>query len=546
MREQFLSVFDTLRIDNLNGDKYATGKLTPTGESDPSAFSTAQNREGIQVGTAIATLTRHGAHKPDVVGKVTLRQWWGRDKLAALAASIAALPSDEKYEPLKPHPALRLAFFDGRVADGYVDWPTIVELFPVSFPGVKTSRDSALVDIDEGALVTRMQRYFDATVSDAEILRDAPALMESTARFNATKTRSELVAKGYASGKLLRYCYRPMDVRWLYWHGATKLLDEKRPELAPQSFAGNRFLVTQQKPRREWSQPEVISMLGCLDLMDRSASCIPLYLHDTNDFLKDASVAHFNLTDSANAYLKSINGFDHADDLFFHAIAVMHSTAYRAENEGGLRQDWPRIPLPASAEALRASTLLGREVTALLDTESSVVGVDSGPIRPELKAIAMLRSTRGDQLSADEFAVTAGWGSGGKDGVTMPGKGKTVQRVADGIEAPNGAATPAGEPLPMTMDVYLNATAYWKNVPLPVWNFTIGGYQVMKKWLSYREEKRLGRALTLDELDYVTAMARRLAALVSLQAKLDENYRAVTTNGYAWPRVGAVGGTGLG
>ena len=110
-------------------------------------------------------------------------------------------------------------------------------------------------------------------------------------------------------------------------------------------------------------------------------------------------------------------------------------------------------------------------------------------------------------------------------------------------EAPNGAA---GEPLPMTMDVYLNATAYWKNVPLPVWNFTVGGYQVMKKWLSYREEKLLGRALTLDELDYVTAMARRLAALVSLQTKLDENYRAVTTNGYAWPRVGAVGGTGLG
>ena len=105
---------------------------------------------------------------------------------------------------------------------------------------------------------------------------------------------------------------------------------------------------------------------------------------------------------------------------------------------------------------------------------------------------------------------------------------------------------PAGEPLLMTVDVYLNATAYWKNVQLPVWNFTIGGYQVMKKWLSYREEKLLGRALTLDELDYVTAMARRLAALVSLQTQLDENYRAVTTNGYAWKRVGAVGGTGLG
>ena len=60
----------------------------------------------------------------------------------------------------------------------------------------------------------------------------------------------------------------------------------------------------------------------------------------------------------------------------------------------------------------------------------------------------------------------------------------------------------------------------------------------MKKWLSYREEKLLGRALTLDELDYVTAIARRLAALVSLQTQLGENYRAVTARGFAWKRNG--------
>ena len=89
--------------------------------------------------------------------------------------------------------------------------------------------------------------------------------------------------------------------------------------------------------------------------------------------------------------------------------------------------------------------------------------------------------------------------------------------------------------------MYLNATAYWKNVPLPVWNFTIGGYQVIKKWLSYREEKLLGRTLMLDELDYVTAMARRLTALVLLQPKLDENYRAVTADDCEWLRIGMVG-----
>ena len=32
-----------------------------------------------------------------------------------------------------------------------------------------------------------------------------------------------------------------------------------------------------------------------------------------------------------------------------------------------------------------------------------------------------------------------------------------------------------------------------KHIPQSVWNFTIGGYQVIKKWLSYREQRVLGR-----------------------------------------------------
>lgn len=54
MRERYLEVFDQIWIDNLNGDKYKTGKVTPSGEPDPSVFSTEWSREGIQVGTAMA------------------------------------------------------------------------------------------------------------------------------------------------------------------------------------------------------------------------------------------------------------------------------------------------------------------------------------------------------------------------------------------------------------------------------------------------------------------------------------------------------------
>ena len=86
-----------------------------------------------------------------------------------------------------------------------------------------------------------------------------------------------------------------------------------------------------------------------------------------------------------------------------------------------------------------------------------------------------------------------------------------------------------------TLDVYLNEAAYWCNIPLNVWEYYIGGYQVLKKWLSYREDEILGRALKLEEAREVTNIARRLTAIVLLQPALDANYRSVKAAAYAWP-----------
>ena len=90
-----------------------------------------------------------------------------------------------------------------------------------------------------------------------------------------------------------------------------------------------------------------------------------------------------------------------------------------------------------------------------------------------------------------------------------------------------------------TCDVCLNGRAYWKNVPIRVCEYTLGGYQVMKKWLSYRELELLGRGLSMDEARYVTEMARRIAALLLLGPALDANYEVVKAATYAWPRAGA-------
>jgi len=69
-----------------------------------------------------------------------------------------------------------------------------------------------------------------------------------------------------------------------------------------------------------------------------------------------------------------------------------------------------------------------------------------------------------------------------------------------------------------------------------VWDYALGGYQVIKKWLSYREKALLGRGLTLDEVAYVRQMAQRIAALLLLRPRLDANYRAVKAATYQWTK----------
>ena len=185
------------------------------------------------------------------------------------------------------------------------------------------------------------------------------------------------------------------------------------------------------------------------------------------------------------------------------------------------------MPLPDSRKLLLDSAELGRQVAALLDTETAVPGIADGKVRPDLKTIAELRFT-GEM----DLRVTAGWGHAGKEGVIMPGKGKMLTRAYRPDEQPDEQRTVLlGNE---THDIYLNHTAYWRNVPEKVWDFTIGGYQVLKKWLSYREHGLLGRALTPDEAREVTHIARRLAALILLRPGLDANYRRVKAACHAW------------
>ncbi len=520
MRERYLDAFDAIRIDCLNGDKYKTGKVAPDGSPDPSIFSTDGDPVGIQVGTAIATLVRKADHEP--AKTVAFRNLWGQAKPAELIATAEAEP-DALYSEVEPVPPLGLPFVETAVSADWFDWPALPDLFPVSFPGVKTSRDGFLVDTDLDRLRARVGDYFDMALSHEDIARRYPRVMKSTARFDAPAVRDAMLRRGGPDESgFIRFAYRPFDNRWLYWE-KDGLLDRPRADYRPHVFEGNLWLSAAQHLRKGAEEPQACftACLGCLHLIERTALLFPTWLRDEGHGDGTGAGRHPNLSATAQRYLARLDLG--VEDLFHHVLATLHDPAYREANAGALRMEWPRIPLPGwpdgeaegAAEALARSATHGHELAALLDPETPVPGVTRTPLRPEIATIAVPCTVGGRNMAGDDFAVTAGWGHYGVGDAVMPGLGRTVERAytsAERTAMPNALAA-LGD---TTFDVYLNGEAFWRNIPAAVWDYRLGGYQVLKKWLSYRERKVLGRRLRAEEVQHFTDTARRIGAILLL------------------------------
>ena len=410
------------------------------------------------------------------------------------------------------------------MSDGWQHWPSLPDLFTTSFPGVNTGRDSFIIDVDLDRLKKRIGDYLSPEISHDEIERRYPAAMKSTTRLDPRVGRDTLLARGGPDkAEFVRLAYRPFDNRWLYWEPDTGLIDRPRPNYKPQIFAGNVWIgANKREIHNEFSHGTATHLLGSWKLGDWGIHFFPLWLrHDGLALDGNGTGRRPNISPETQRYLDSL-GIG-VEDLFNHVIATLHDSGYRTANAGALRMEWPRIPLPGwpdgiadgAADAIEESATRGRQLAALLDSDTPVAGVTTGSLRPELAAIAVPTTTDGSNMVGDDFAASAGWGHYGTGDAVMPGHGRVVPRDYTGDER-----TALAEEIQTlgdtTFDVYLNERAYWCNIPAAVWNYQLGGYQVLKKWLSYRESKVLGRSLLPEEVQHFTDTARRIEAILNL------------------------------
>jgi predicted helicase len=156
------------------------------------------------------------------------------------------------------------------------------------------------------------------------------------------------------------------------------------------------------------------------------------------------------------------------EEVFYYIYAVLYSPAYRSRYQEFLKIDFPRIPLPPNYGLFKELSGLGKQLVDLhllkhSDLEKTDVGFPKN-------------------------------GSNKVEKVTYAEQGQKV---------------------------FINKEQYFEGVPSEVWEYRIGAYQVMEKYLKDRK----GRKLSLDEINHYMKVAKAIRSTIELQQKIDDVYK---------------------
>jgi hypothetical protein len=473
--------------------------------------------------------------KKDALLASLLMERWSTIEKTAAAASPAGPREYERFVPTEEK-RWKLVPFENK--GGFEDWPALDELFRSGIQGVNPNRglQGSVVDMNKSSLHERMQQYF-SDLEDEEIRERYPVLFTPRARYVPEAVRARLrETSSFDPHKIVPYVVFPLDIRWLYYETAAKLLNEARADLF-KNLHNNEFLVAVPEPR-QYSEirPLLLSCTFDLHLHDRGSIGFPMEIKlDTQDEAPlfqttgagEGSLA--NIAEPVWACLKeawdlrgSYGGHDAkrlVRQLASLCVAVCHSPLYEQEHKEALAQDWAHVPIPKNIDLFVQLANAGSTVALLLDPAKDPTKLFKEILGESLATIAVVNRLDGEPIQPTDLTVeysffgsaTGGWRS----------------RSAE----PEECFSPAwGE---TTGDLFINDRVCLRNVPQAAWEYELGGYPVIKKWLGYRDHGRRGDApLSVQEINHLRNMVQRIAALLVFHSTLDQLYEAASGHSF--------------
>ena len=405
---------------------------------------------------------------------------------------------------------LQLARIDGFGIEDYeLGWP-VPTILPLNSAGVITARDALTIQFTEKQIWDTVGDFAKRETEDA---REAYALGEDSQDWRVDWAQADVNNGGLRKNCVQRILYRPFDTRQTYYTGtASGFMVRPRPEVMQHMLTGNNLgLIScrqMSQADEEWALVGVsrLPIEGCA-ISNKTKEInylFPLRLHHGSD-------QAVNISASFAASLQSALGLNsvdyrledptaplHAEKIFHYLYAVLHSPAYRQRYAAFLRTDFPRIPIPGSRAVFDALAELGGQLVQwhLLE-HPAALAIGGGPHPSPLP--------EGEGVKPVFF-----------------GADFSLQKVAEKSKALADSLGDVGK-------VSINATSGFSNVRLGVWQHTIGGYQVLHKWLDDR--RKANRSLSPDDISHWLRVYASLEATQKLMQQVDE---AIEANG-GWP-----------
>lgn len=207
-------------------------------------------------------------------------------------------------------------------------------------------------------------------------------------------------------------------------------------------------------------------------------------------------------------------------DLFRYCVAIAHAPQYETDHKDSLAQDWPHIPINKVRAEFEKVVELGDQIAQLLNPFHKAAAVVKAILGSDANALVVPQKVGGGNLKESDLTVDFSYYGAGA--------GRWEERAIDDGEVQREQW---GE---TTGNLYLSKSVFLKHVPRAIWQYELGGYPVIKKWLGYRQAtKRNGTPLSLGELDELREIALRIATLLTIRPLLDKAYEAASGNAWA-------------
>ncbi|GBF82607.1 adenine specific DNA methyltransferase [Aphanothece sacrum FPU1] len=472
MREELLKSFDSLYIIDLHGNSLLK-ETTPDGEVDQNVFD-------IQQGVAILIAVSKKSH-PDyfstvykkregdkLTGEVFYYDLWGKreDKYKFLDAMN--INNIEWVKLNSTHPNFFFSPKDFDLEDEYTLGWSIIDIFNVYAAGVKTRRDNLCVDFDQDILVKKFKDIADN--NNIQNLKETYQIRDT--EYWTLSNAQKHIKNSIIESHIKTYIYRPFDSRWVYYNPLIIERGDSRWNLMRHMLYENLALLTMRGIREgEYNHFFISDDLVNKDAVSIKDNCyvFPLYTYpdtenqQTNLFKEKKP----NLSPEFLTAIKERLGYiPTPETIFYYAYAVFHSPTYRQRYADFLKIDFPRLPLTKN-----------KQLFTTLATQG--------------ETLVNLHLMKSEQLNN---LITQYQGDG---------ENQVTQVIYS----------------PQLQQVSINKNCQFTGITENVWQFKIGGYQVLDKWL--KDRKKDNRKLSNDDIIHYQKIVVALKNTIEIMQEID-------------------------